>query len=161
MNCIYPCNFIDTYVVPYEGDMAQYLIVSESPQSDLVLSPNKSMFWGLMAKHGFTKNQFKIIYSINCKIEGKPSEHHRNLCRHNIKNMLKDFNPEWIIICGNFALHTLTDKWGIKKYEGKHEKKVLFSKQYNVVYWQNPNTMLFSKNTENSIKSFKNLTNNF
>jgi hypothetical protein len=47
-----------------------------------------------MAENGFTKDQFKIIYSINCYIKHKPSEHHRNLCRHNVEEILNSFNPK-------------------------------------------------------------------
>jgi len=39
-----------------------------------------------------------------------------------------------VIVCGNFALHTITGMWGIRKYENKIEKKILFGKERKIMY---------------------------
>jgi hypothetical protein len=95
MECINPCNLHNNFLSPYHGENAKYLLISESPESAKnLLTPNKSVFWELMSKYNLTKDQFKIIHSINCFNKNKPSEYHRNLCRPNIENILKDFDPE-------------------------------------------------------------------
>jgi len=140
----------------YEGENAKYLIVSESPKNGKhLLLPNMSDFWLLLLKNGFKKSEFKIGYSIFCYNEHRPSEYHREMCIDNIKMLLQSFNPKMILILGNFALHTLTGKWGIQKIEDKIEKRIIFKKEYEVMYWQNQNTMLHSDNIETSVRKFK------
>ena len=86
-----------------------------------------------MSEYGLRKIDFSIIHSINCWSK-RPSEYHRDKCRHWIENLINNIQPKIIILCGNFALHTFTCKWGIKKYENKISK-VVFNKKYHKVMY--------------------------
>lgn len=87
-----------------------------------------------MAEYGFTKTQFSVINSINCYNKNKPSESHRDQCRPNLAKFIERIDPELIICCGNFALHTLTGRWGINKYINKIEERILFKKKRKIMY---------------------------
>jgi len=153
------CNLYQNGISqPYIGQNAKYMIVGESPTSSYQLTYNSSEFWKTMNLNGFAKTDFSIIYSINCFNSGRPSEHHRNCCRQWIKGFINHVEPEIIISCGNFALHTLTDKWGIKLYENKIADRVLFGRIRKIIHWQNPNTMIYNNNIETSIRRFKEWT---
>jgi len=150
------CNLYQNGIQqPYIGSNAKYVIISESPDSSYKLSLSNSKFWKMMNLNGFTKAEFGIIYSINCFNSGRPSEYHRDCCRQWIDKFIASIQPELIICCGNFALHTLTGKWGINKYENKIVDKVLFKRIEKIMYWQNPNTMVYNNSIETSIKKFK------
>jgi uracil-DNA glycosylase family 4 len=108
-----------------------------------------------MSIYGFKKEEFGIIHSINCYNKNKPSESHRDNCREWLAKFINRINPELIICCGNFALHTITGKWGISKYENKVKNIVLFKKQYNVMFWRNTNIVNYNDKTLKSIKMLK------
>jgi len=88
----------------------------------------------LLATHGFRKIDFAIVHSINCFSNGKPSEYHRKMCKPVIQDVIEQVNPKLIIVSGNFALHAITGKWGIKRYENKVNVISLFDNRYKAMY---------------------------
>ena len=87
-----------------------------------------------MAEYGYRKIDFAIVHSINCFNQNRPSEYHRSICKRNIQSVIEQVKPKMIIASGNFALQTLTGKWGIKRYENKIEIISLFGSRYKIMY---------------------------
>ena len=141
---------------PYIGEDVKYVIIGESPASSAYsLTPPDSKFWGIMASYGFTKSQFGVINSINCYNKNKPSEYHRERCLINISKFVERLDPELIISCGNFALHTLTGKWGINNYVNKISNRILFKKKRKIMYWKNTNTINYDDSLIKSMQLLK------
>jgi len=67
-----------------------------------------------MAENDLRKDDFLIINSVNCRPvdenqqwkNGKPTEDQQNTCREWVRKYIKVFEPEKILILGNYAMYS-------------------------------------------------------
>jgi hypothetical protein len=141
--------------IPYIGPDTKFIIVADTPYKSSLLNENNSPFWNEVNKHQLRKSNFSIFYSINCFFKGNPSELHRNICRTNLVNLFNQTITNKLIISGNYALHTLTDRWGIKTYMNRIEKRLIFKKEYDMIYINSISSFFVTNDIKNSLERLK------
>ena len=138
---------------PYIGQNSKFIIVGDTPLKGHLIVKNDSPFWDEMNFYGLKKADFSIIFSINCYLKSNPSEVHRDTCRNKIKEFFhRQPDIKNVIIAGNYALHTLTDRWGIKNFLNVIENRVLFGKTYKTFYFNAISSFSVSDDIKKSIK---------
>lgn len=113
-----------------------------------------------MAEYQLRKEDFLIVNTVNCRPmngnkNGKPSEHHRNCCKPWIQKYIKIFQPDKILLFGNYALHAILGEWGIGKFYKEDmllTKENVFGSIYSVVRSYHPSAMIYDKKKEQDIR---------
>jgi len=106
---------------PYWTEDSNYVIIGEAPGRDEVennepfVGKAGSILWKLMEKHGFQKEQFLIINSVNCrpmdgKKNGKPTPEQMTLCKKWLNMYLKVLMPLRGMMLGSYAQQTITNE---------------------------------------------------
>lgn len=113
-----------------------------------------------MSEYQLLKQHFLIINSVNCRVlngnkNGKPSQYHRDQCRQWLRKYIKVFEPEKIMLFGNYAINTLLNEWGISKYINESmiltEEKI-FDINTQVIRSYHPSAMIYNREREKDIR---------
>lgn len=157
---------------PYWNEYSKYMMVLEAPgkeeiqNNEVIIGKTGRMFWELLAEYQLTKNMFLIMNSVNCRVlngrkNGKPSELHRDSCRDWIRKYIKVFQPDTLLLFGNYAMHTITGEWGINSFypNGLLTEEEIYDIKMNVIRSTHPSSMIYGGDARNkviqSIEKFK------
>lgn len=112
-------------VKPYWTENSQFAIIGEAPRKNEVLEGSPFIgdsgkhLWEIIIEHGFIREQFLIINSVNCRPTYgrknlKPNEEQLKVCRKWIELYMKVVRPHRVLLLGNYAINTiLGEKSGI------------------------------------------------
>jgi len=151
---------------PYWSENSKYMMILEAPgkeeveHNETLIGKTGRMFWNIAAEYQLRKQDFLIMNSVNCRVmngkkNGKPSETHRDCCRIWLRKYIKVFQPRKLILCGNYALHTVLGLWGITKFYDEsmlltHED--IYGINVDVVKSIHPSAMIYSKDKEKDLR---------
>lgn len=148
---------------PYWTENSKWMMLFEAPgkeeveANEVICGKTGRMFWELLEEYQLTKDQFLIMNSVNCRVmdgrkNGKPSEYHRNMCRPWIRKYMKVFQPNIVLLFGNYSIHTILKEWGITKYNGLLTEENLFdSINTKVIRCFHPSAMIYDKSKKDKI----------
>ena len=119
---------------PYFTKESRHVILGEAPGKSEV--ENNMPFcgmagdhlWDIMKLHGFYREQFLIINSVNCRPvdgnkNGKPTYEQINTCKKWVRKYIKVLQPKAILSLGNYAMYNiLGESQGIMNMNGLHVK---------------------------------------
>lgn len=108
---------------PYWTESSKYAIIGEAPGYNEVrlnepfVGTAGEILWDIMDDKGFSKEEFLVINSVNCRPvdewkewkNGKPTEEEQLTCKPWIRKYLKVMKPEGVLILGNYAMFTVTE----------------------------------------------------
>lgn len=126
-------------VKPFWSEDSQFAIIGEAPGKNEVLEGSPFVgeagrhLWKILEEFGFTREQFLIINSANCRpTDGrknlKPNEEQLKTCRKWIELYMKVVRPHRVLLLGNYATNTiLGEKRGILSTNATVE----YSKEFN------------------------------
>lgn len=157
---------------PYWTERSKYMMILEAPgkeevdSNEVIIGKTGRQFWELMEQFDLQKSQFLILNSVNCRVlngnkNGKPSEAHRDACRSWIRKYVKVFEPEHLLLFGNYAMHTITGEWGVTKWNATVSEETVYNINMQVIRSFHPSAMIYGGDKREmiseSIKKFKSL----
>ena len=163
-NCVLNENGI---VKPYWTEHSKYMIIGEGPSELEVNGYNHfigqrgKMFWKIMAEEGFTKNEFLIMNSVQCRVvkkgnkTGKPSVLHRKMCKSWIEKYFRILLPEKILLFGNFAINSIMGEWGLEKFyknDTLMTENKLFGSKVKIIRSYSPGSIIYEPSREKDLR---------
>lgn len=162
------CNlFQNGRAKPFWTGESKYMMVLEAPgkeeveNNETLIGKTGRKFWEIAADYHLSKEMFIILNSVNCRVlngnkNGKPSEYHRDCCRDWLRKYIKVFQPEKILLCGNYAIHTILGEWGITKFY-KENNLLTEHKIYDIntkmIRMIHPSSMIYNNGRKDNIIS--------
>lgn len=154
-------------VKPYWTQYSKYMMVLEAPD-ELEIKDNSHIvgekgkrFWKILAEYGFTKRDFLILNTVQCRVinkgnkTGKPSELHRKTCQEWIKKYIKILKPEKILLFGNFAINTMVGQWGIDDFYKKDNlitEEEIYGVRTTIIKSCHPGSIAYEKWREKDLR---------
>lgn len=158
---------------PFYSPQSRYAIWGEAPGRDEVyqnspfVGPAGKILWEVMLRYGFSRDDFLIINSVNCRPvvagkNGKPNGEQMTLCRIWVRKYLHVLQPEKVILFGSFAVASVYgDCNGIINMNGK----ILWNDEFgfHTITSVHPAYVIYNEEKgknllEESIKKFKEMT---
>lgn len=107
---------------PYWTEFSKYAIIGEAPGYNEIrlnepfVGPAGEILWDVVGDKGFSKEEFLVINSVNCRPvdeikewkNGKPTEDEQLTCKPWVRKYLRVLKPEGVLILGNYAMFTVT-----------------------------------------------------
>ena len=167
IQCCKDCNLYENgRAKPYWSEKSKYMLILEAPgkeeveNNETLIGKTGRMFWDMMTEYQFLKEHFIILNSVNCRVmngnkNGKPSELHRDCCRKWIKAYIGVFKPEKIMLLGNYAIHTMTNEWGVGEFYKKDKlltESDIFGIDTKLIRSYHPSAMIYNKEREKELR---------
>ena len=107
---------------PYWTESSKYAIIGEAPGYNEIrlnepfVGAAGEILWEIMDDKGFSKEEFLVINSVNCRPvdeikewkNGKPTEDEQLACKPWARKYLKVLKPKGVLLLGNYAMFTVT-----------------------------------------------------
>lgn len=93
---------------PHHTEKSSYVIIGESPNNESLVDRSNELLWSLMEKNGFKKEQFLLLYSVNCYTNHeKPTSEQMSQCHKWLDMYINMMMPLRGILLGGFAQQTM------------------------------------------------------